>query len=260
MTDNLSEDYNWIIKEFGEEKYQINDGIYIHREIKNLSKPIFRYIRLEYLLSMLEKNVLYIPNRKAFLDKSEIGFKVNPKNTFPLSIVSENEIEDKKEGTIAYKRWTAAYSVCVSCWTYDSLSNSKVIDENYLMWRSYGSIGVCCRIQTTISELLSSIDNQNDYKILASNVSYVQEHLSDGFVQHYIFEKPIYYQDEKEFRLCVLSQDDFVNLKIDPFKMIKSITISPFITDSYSNFIIESIKHKYPQWDVQLNKSNILEF
>lgn len=253
--------YELTIQEFWNEKYQKYKGVYVNQSC-DLGKPIFRYIKFEHLLSMLNKRELYIANRKTFNDASEVGRKNNNKYIYPLSIASGTKRDIKEAARAVYNRWAAAYSVCISCWTYDALSNEngKVIDENYLMWKSYGSSGVCCRIETTIADLLDSVTDQNNYEILASDVKYVHEHLSDGFVQHYIFEKPIYYRDEKEFRLCVLAYDDFVRLKIDPFKMIKSITLSPYITSDYSDFIKESIKRRFPNLNVQISKSKIMEF
>ncbi len=223
-----SEDYKLTIHDFAGEAYTKHEGIYVHPNIKDFNKPIFRYMSLEHVLSMLDKRELYVPNRKSFSDASERGGKVNPKNTFPLSPVSRSRKKTKADAKLVYDKWRAAYSVCISCWTYDSLSDTgnNGVDENYLMWKSYGCNNICCRIETTINELIHSIKDRNGFEILASNVAYVSEHLSDGFAQHYIFEKPIFYRDEKEFRLCVLAQDEYVQLKIDPFSMIRKITLS----------------------------------
>ena len=256
-----SEDYQLTIHDFGKEAYTEHEGIYVHPNIKDLNKPIFRYMPLKYVLSMLESRELYVPNRKSFSDASEKGRKINPKNTFSLLPVSRSRKKAKADAKLVYDKWRSAYSVCISCWTYDSLSDTgnNAVDENYLMWKAYGCNNICCRIETTINDLINSIDNENEFEILASNVAYVSEHLSDGFAQHYIFEKPIFYRDEKEFRLCVLTQADFIRLRIDPFQMVKRITLSPFITKRYSDFLKDSIKHKYPEWDVQIDKSCVME-
>ena len=256
-----SKDYKLTIHDFGKEEYTKREGIYIHPNITDLNKPIFRYMPLEHVLSMLESQELYVPNRKSFSDASERGRKVNPKNTFPLSPVSRSRKKTKADAALVYDKWSAAYSVCISCWTYDSLSDTEnnAVDENYLMWKAYGHNNICCRIETTINDLIHSIKDKNGFDILASNVTYVYEHLNDGCAQHHIFEKPIYYRDEKEFRLCVLMQEDSVRLKIDPFPMIKRITLSPFITKRYGDFLKDSIKYKYPEWDVLIDESCVME-
>ncbi len=258
---SFPKDYKLTIHDFDKEAYTKHKGIYVHPNIKDFDKSIFRYMPLEHVLSMLESLELYVPSRKSFSDASERGRKINPKNTFSLSPVSISRKKTKTDAKLVYDKWSAAYSVCISCWTYDSLSSTEnSVDENYLMWKAYGHNNICCRIGTTINDLINSIDNENEFEILASNVAYVSEHLSDGFAQHYIFEKPIYYRDEKEFRLCVLAQKEYVQLKINPFLMIKRITLSPFITKRYSDFLKESIKHKYPEWNVQIDKSCVMEF
>lgn len=257
-----SKDYNLTVLDFDKEIYTQHGGVYTHQSIKDFHKSIFRYMQLGHLLSMLEKKELYIPNRKSFSDASEWGRKINHRNTYPLSPVSRSQRQTKVDANLAYRKWLASYSVCISCWTYDSLSNTEknTVDENYLMWKSYGYNNACCRIETTIHDLINSIEDKNRFEILVSDISYVQEHLNDGNPQHYIFEKPIYYRDEKEFRLCVLTQTESVHLKINPFSMIKRITLSPFITKELGDFLISSIKLKYPEWNVTIDKSRVIEF
>lgn len=252
--------YHLSLADFVDEKYIKTNGIYVHPKIKDLTRPIYRYIQIEHLLSMLDREELYIPNRKRFKDKAEHGHKFNPKNTFPLTIVSKNYSKNGRKLDNTYEKWVSAYNLCISCWTYDvqQTDNSDYIAENYLMWKSYGENSVCCRIETTISELIQSIEDIN-IDILISDVSYVKEHLSDNIAQHYIFEKSIYYRDEKEIRLCVLKTADAVCLKIDPFRMIKHIILSPFIGNNLSDLIIGHLKTAYPNWNIPIEKSHIME-
>ncbi len=42
--------------------------------------------------------------------------------------------------------------------------------------------------------------------------------------------------------------------------MIKRITLSPFITKELGDFLISSIKLKYPEWNVTIDKSRVIEF
>lgn len=254
------------ISDFTLERYDKYGNVYVHPEIADLDRPIFRYIQLDHLIAMLKYSELYVPNRRSFNDKTEQGYRINNKNVFPLSYVSKNKKETKKCAKIAEEKWQFALNVCISCWTYDSYVNindkkEHNVVENYLMWKSYGDNGICCRIETTINELIRAIKDENNAieDILVSEVKYAKEHPNCGNPQHNIFEKPVYYENENELRLCVLNNSKCVKLKIDPFVLIKKIVISPFISKELSDFIIEALKQKYPNWNVIIEKSPIME-
>ncbi len=256
------QEYSLSFRDFEKEGYKQQGVVYVHTNIEDLDRPIFRYIQVGHLLSMLNQKTLYVPNRKYLLDASERGIKENVKNSFLVNIVSRNKKDNKARLDYMQRKRDAAYNVCVSCWTYDSLdSNSKDdVDENYLMWKSYGGNYVSCRIQTTIKELIHTIEAIEDVDILISNVEYCRERGANGTSQQYIFEKPIYYRDEKEVRLCVLTNKDDIKLKINPFQMIKQITLSPFIDKELCQFLKKTLKQEYPNWDVKVEKSHIMEY
>ena len=93
-----------------------------------------------------------------------------------------------------------------------------------------------------------------------SEVSYVKPQLATGNIQKYIFEKNPYYQYENEVRLCVLKQEPYVLLDINPSKIIKEITLSPFINNLFSNFLIEKFQIDYPELSHLIRKSHIMEY
>lgn len=259
-TENNSE---LTIHDFKRENYEKVNNIYVHPTIKEgLDRPIFRYMQFEHLLEMLKTEKLYVSNRKYFKDQTEIGKKENLGNRFLMCPVShteeEREIDAKFASRIEQQR-KFAYNTCISCWTYDAYpSHNEILEENYLMWKSYVSNKVGCRIETTIKDLISSIDVKG-MDILISNVKYVKEHINDGNVQHYIFEKPVYYQDEKEVRLCVLKCDHHTLLDINPFQMIKEVTLSPFINNLFVQFLIEKFQIDYPELSDKIRKLHVME-
>ena len=128
------------------------------------------------------------------------------------------------------------------------------------MWKSYGFSNVSCRIETTIRELVHSIENKTGTDVVMSEVSYVKPQPATGNIQKYIFEKSPHYQYEKEIRLCVLKQEPYVLLDINPSKIIKEITLSPFINNLFSNFIIEKFQIDYPELSHIIRKSHIMEY
>ena len=248
--------------------YEMIGKVYVHESvnINMLDMSIYRYVKFEHLLSMLDSNKLYISNRQKFPDLRERGSKECLKKIFPLSPISNDLEEDKRCRDELHRRWYASYNICVSCWTKDQYNygNAKISSENYLMWKAYSN-GLTCRIETTIGELINNISVNNHgfaHDILFSEVKYIQqERYADNNPQHYIFDKPIYYRDEQEYRLVVLCICNNVCLRINPYKLLKSIKISPFISNSESERIINYLKYSFPQLDsINVSKSHIMEY
>lgn len=254
----MDKNYELTICDFHGNNYRrVSSGIYVHESIKDLNQPIFRYMLFEHLLGMLSKKRLYVSNRSSFNDLSEHGWKENLKYISPFSSVGKGKTESSR----TYNKWKASYNICISCWTYDKhyyVHNMERECESYLMWKAYNTGGIGCRIETTLSDLIERINVEKKHDILISEVSYIDEHRS-GNIHNDIFSKPRYYQDEQEIRLCVLSQEKSVLLDIDPLKLIKGILISPFISNEYSRFIISSLKNTYPEWNIPIEKSHIME-
>lgn len=253
---NEEDVYKLTIQDFKNESYRKYGAVYIHPNITDLDRPIFRYMQFQHLLQLLKSKELYIPNRSTFPDKTEHGWKENPKQIFPLSIVEEKELSKK-----TYSKWRNAYSTCISCWTYDThASKNPIEDENYLMWKAYGFNNICCRIETTIRELIHSISNKTESDIVMSEVNYVKPQYATGNIQKYIFEKNLYYQYENEVRICVLTQEPYILLSINPLQIIKGITVSPFINNLFCNFLIEKFQVDYPELSNIIRKSHVMEY
>ena len=256
-----AKDYALTIQDFKNENYQEYNGIYVHPKIiDSLNKPIFRYMQFQHLLMMLKNKKLYVPNRSSFSDITEHGWKENHKYIFPMSVRSRNKKENKECAEYASSKLKNAYNICVSCWTYDVYSSERnAVNENYLMWKSYGFDNISCRIETTIDDLIHSVINKTGVDIIISNVEYVNLHPAAGNIQKYVFEKSPYYQDEKEVRLCVLKCDHHTLLDINPFQMIKEVTLSPFINNLFVQFLIEKFQIDYPELRDKIRKSHVME-
>lgn len=257
-------DQKLILKDFINENYKKIQGVYVHPSCSQmLNRPVFRYMQFEHLISMIKNQKLYVPNRLSFNDRTEQGSKENPKNMFGFVAVCRNKKQQKIQNEMYTAIRKAIYSVCVSCWTYDTnLADEKRandVEENYLMWKSYGDSGISCRIETTIRDLINSIPNDIDIEILMSNVEYQRnERVYNGVAQQCIFEKPVYYRYENELRVCVLRNDSHVLIPIDPSKMIKRITLSPFIGSNSCDFFINQYQLAFPKLNIPIEKSHIL--
>lgn len=258
---NISPKELFPIRYFCKEKEVQNiNGIYILNSIQDMNQPIFRYMELGHLLSMLNKEVLYIPNRCSFSDLREHGYKENFSYNFNYQIVAKNK-DDRKRNEYECMIRKNIYKTCVSCWTYDKhiCNDGETVNEDYLMWKSYANQGIGCRIETSILELTKSVKNlDRDYDLLLGNVMYASE--SYDSLLNCLFKKNIYYQGEQELRLCALSIEDHVELAINPFQLIKKITMSPFINKDYANFLKEQLLISYPDLKEKVELSHIMEY
>lgn len=256
-------DFNLKFDSFRKEEYYKFRDINIHQSVES-SDTIYHYLKLEYLLQILDKQKIRFSNRKSFSDQSEKGKKSDIKNSIRLSPHFSDE-KDKKDYKEYEKQRDAniadSYKTCISCWTYDihQLTNSnQIVTEDFFMWKAYAANGVGARIETTIEDLLSSFQ-ELPCDILVSKVSYKKETPTYS-VDEAVFTKPIFYDKEQELRICALSPKESLFLRIDTSKLIHSVLLSPFISKEYAKFIVKSIEDKYPILKGKIKKSNILEY
>lgn len=256
-------DFKLNIDSFDKQKYdrQIN-GVYIHQLI-NLSDKVSHYLKLEYLFDILLKGHFRISNRSVFTDQSEKGKKSNIQNSFKMSPFVSDEIdairykefETKRDGLIK-----DSYKTCISCWTYDIhyLSNSVVTTEDFFMWKVYAGNGIGVRIETTIEDLINSFCIL-PCDMLVSKVNYKNEAPTYS-VDEAVFTKPIFYEKEQELRLCALSPEDEIFIKVDTTKLIHNILLSPFVSKECTCLITKILEEAFPILKGKIKKSNILEY
>ncbi len=246
------------IQDFGTDNFRPIEGIYVHKDIEELNIPIFRYMSFEHLLSILKSNELYIPNKLTFTDLREHGYKEYLLHFFHFLPVPRNEEQRKRNKIDSQKRGTA-YNVCASCWTYDILKQNQKVYENYLMWKAYAYQEIGCRIESSIQDLINCIkEPEKQEAILLANIIYGEEGIDSYFDS--VFKKTPHYSHEQEIRLCVLTSEGYIKLPIDPMKLIKKITFSPFVSKEYVNFHISQLTTKYPELKNKIESSHILEY
>ena len=203
---------------------EIND-VFVHPNIC-LDSVVYKYIKKEYFNSMMQSQQLYVANRAQFSDRREKHWKENLKMRFILTPAFPSQ-EEKLFYKNLSKKIDEAYTLCISCWTYDK---HKDCDESITNWKCYGEDTY--RIETTIEDLIWCI-HPTDKIIILSPVSYEKSEY-DGTVYNAIFKKYISYQDEQELRMCVLSSAKNELLSIDTSKLIHKIRLSPFSTKEQS--------------------------
>jgi hypothetical protein len=243
------------IKEIG-----CHHGIYFRNrnpEI-NLSTPIFRYMKLGHLISLVDNKSLYIPNRSAFTDlRDKIGFeKISLENIRSSGLEVAESYKNMKEIRAWREYKDKAFHVCISCWTTDR-RGPDTVDENFLMWKAYSaSNDITCRVKTTIKDFVDSIEDLS-CDIAVSDVFYNE---GGNRYDRLIFGKSIYYESEQEIRVVALSNDNHVEVKIDPYRLIQEIKTSPFVIPPVEGSIINMLKKRYPQLEKVIFPSNVMEY
>lgn len=219
---------------------------------------IYRYMRLSTLLDMLFYEIMHIPNRLDFTDLCE----KNGLNKLVEELSSFSSVPSYREKQIMKrmeKDRQRALSVCVSCWTLDQ-RNNKTNDESYLMWKSYSKDDIVCRVGTTIGQLIESIKGTS-YDIIISDVDYKGE-VEMMEYEDMVFRKSIYYEDEQEIRMAVLSNNKAgIDLIVDNHILLDEIKISPFVPPVLGFFILSQLKNwckKYPK--VRIEYSKVMEY
>ncbi len=219
-------------------------------------KFICQYMRLDYLIRLLEKKQYYVKRRRTFEDANE-SYK-NNKLAFALRSVGNNCIQqpEVKERLIPY---TDIIHCPTSCWSMHE-------HESFLMWKSYATeIGAC--IRTTVHNFIASLQIDLDIvksenKVLCGSMNY--EYFKPSATEdNQLFDKDIVYTDENEFRFYFLLASDSEKMKdeikgidvpVDTKVMIDEILLSPFICKEAANKIARMINCAY---DIDVKLSNI---
>ena len=220
----------------------------------DIETKIYRYTSLDTLLHILSRSEYYVSKRICFTDKNEQGSFRNLKYGFDMCPVGG----DAPEYCEAYQKYVreqknAAMQAFVSCWTEKET-------ECYLMWKSYASKGIGVRIETTVGQLLKSLQD-NPVKIYCARVDYEPEGYKDTWFKR-MFVKKEEYEQEHEIRICVIPESAEQRCCNGlPFKLTKpfitSVVLSPFRSVLEQKFLLESLNKNYPNLDIR--QSRVIE-
>ena len=192
--------------------------------------PIYRYLRKEYFLEMIEKKV----NVLAHVSRWEDPYEAYELRTFIHDadqrgdVNSVNRLFDKMKDLFG-QSWTM---------------NGK---ESDVLWRAYGKRGDMVRIQTTVGKLRNAVYESRDNmaQIMIGKVKYKinGEPLLRSRTQSWdnyesLFVKRKEFSDEKEVRLLIVDEEDQIDnedvsdgsllqIKIDPDELIESVLVDP---------------------------------
>lgn len=195
-------------------------------------KPIYKFMNLEYVVSMIQNQKLWISKVSSWED------------VYENIIFKQNFIHKIDKDLVPVDVKTVGNNIFGQCWTLQAESDA--------MWRIYSSKkdGYAVRIKTTIGKLMdaafvspngiptvfvgevSYVDNGDITKILSQ---YAQNglHLQSSMrvFAELLLLKRREFEHEKEVRL-IISEDstfkpDHIELFIDPHLFIDEITLDP---------------------------------
>lgn len=226
-----------------------------------LDTAIYRYIKLSTLLDMLFYGLLHVSNRQDFTDLVEKkGLDTKVKELLSLSSLSV--VPNYRDRRRILKLHNRTLPLCVSCWTLDRRNNGEK-DESFLMWKAYSrSDDIICRIGTTIGRLIKSIQ-KTPSDIVLSDVDYKGEITMNEY-ENLLFRKSIYYEDEQEVRMVVLSNKrEGIDLDVDNSILLNEIKLSPFIPPMLRFFIMDKLKErckKNTNKEIKIICSEVMEY
>lgn len=207
--------------------------------------PIFQYMRLDYLISILSTKEYYVRPRCEFHDAFEMNLPLS--RMFPL-YEAERDVHGAIKGEIEImaekmKANRENGKLLTSCWCSQP-------NENILMWNCYASkVGV--RVKSTISRFMSSLKT-DEYFILCDYMNYAGYSFQN---EDFLFTKDKGFESEREFRFYFIpkvsnpdsnaSNAKPVRINVEPLELIESITVSPCIEIRSANEICKLIKDRY---------------
>lgn len=242
MEQNLNEKKNWYY-------YRVYDG--------PGDRPIFQYMRLDYLIQLLETSKYFVRRRREYIDANESYY--NKKLEFGFTSVDSN-VPQQLKSTKRSMIFRDIIDCPTSCWT-------KTECESYLMWKNYATdVGV--RIKTTVHNLIAALmldlDKNGSDKVFCGSMVYTDCVPSVTEIGQ-MFNKDEGYADENEFRFYFLLSVDKDKkctthrlIPISPLVMIEEILISPFICKAAADKLVRMIKCSYGIDNVKQSKIKII--
>jgi hypothetical protein len=201
---------------------------------------------------MMQSQQLYVANRGQFSDMREKQWKENFKMRYLITPAYLSQ-EEKQYYRDLSKKIDEAYTLCISCWTFDK---HKDCDESITNWKCYGEDTY--RIETTVEDLIWSIRPTN-MVIVISPVFYENSEY-DRNAYNAIFKKFISYQDEQELRMCLLSSAHSVLLSVDTSKLIHKVRLSPFVPLEQNKREKDELENQFKQLSSLVELSHLYDF
>lgn len=190
---------------------------------------IRQYLKLDYLLQLLESRTYYVKRKRYFEDKRESTlplkslFRLRPVGDTANSSVDDDSVRNSL-GKYSFYKTSGDY--LTSCWT-------ERVGESALMWKNFVENKGAC-IKTTINNFVASFRDDN-YDILCGRISY-NGYNAEQTIMETLFSKDRAFSEEKEIRFYFAPRDRNVDISdnhasigVDPNVLIDEIILSPYI-------------------------------
>ena len=215
---------------------------------------ICQYMRLDYLIQLLETHKYYVKRRKQFVDSNE-SYQ-NIKLAFGPIIVGENITPNhvSVDRVIPYSK---IIECPTSCWSTEK-------EENFLMWKCYATeVGACVRtsVHNLIASLQVELDKEGQNRVICGSMDY-KEYRPTTNEESQLFDKDKAYANEKEFRFYFylpsfcdgVKEKNGIYIPVDTEVMIDDVLLSPFLPNEAANKLARLIKCVY---NIDVKRSSI---
>ena len=227
--------------------FQLMDGL-------DGNTPIRQYLKLDYLLQLLESSSYYVKRKSKFEDKRESSLPL--KSLFHLQSVGDTaykSLDDKYMGESLekFRKYNKSSNILTSCWT-------ERVGESALMWKNFvDNRGAC--IKTNINNFVASFV-EDDYEICCGRMSY-NGYIAEQDYLEALFSKERYFSEEKEIRFYFTPRDrkenifdDYVCMPVNTNVLIDEIILSPYIEPVERKQLGHDLSVKY---GIKVSLSNI---
>lgn len=200
---------------------------------RNSLQPLWRYLRYERLMDLLESEELFFAHLRGLSDGLEGSLTERTRaRLFQWFYSQYNDITLARQALETYENHRDAFFV--NCWHMNDA-------ESYLMWKVYGDRGFA--IRTTFERVQISFDRFAG-EVNGGVVEYIdfaRAATPIGNVFTPVVKKDIPYRDEREFRLLLWQPNQAnqwidvnapgVRVQVDLAKLIEKIYVSPRVQE-----------------------------
>lgn len=198
-----------------------------------------------------------IRKKKELAEKAKLNYENRTIKTI-FGLQKASEFTDYSSVQKAVSNW-----VDVSCWHTDA---SDV--ESMAMWKIYGGGSASVCVESTVGEVIRSMDIAPEFNIYAGVVSYIDyknDHVGVDDPLKFFFNKSQYYAFEKELRFVLHStltkdlnatRDELgTSVGVDPRVLIKGVMVSPAASKWFFDLI--ELVMKDSGYSVPVSRSKI---
>lgn len=225
-------------------------SIYLEVEGLEDNEILWRYMDFAKFVLLLEKEAIWLARADTFGDKHEGRFPDEMRDYIEKAYKSFDDDDKSPVKDVSDFQDYLLKNTFISCWHHN-------LEENMVMWEIYGKDKNAVAIQTTVEDLLNSLDSSalSGYSLIMKNVEYKNADEISGVLlyEDCFFRKRRHFSFEKEVRISLDTYSRILPTKDTPYghelsvfprRMIQKVLIHP---DSPKWFCdaVNSITSKY---------------